>query len=391
MLARFGLETATLAILLLTIGGGLLGGAGPIGAVALPLGLAGLCLAFLPGRPYRFPDQARGSVVGLLLLAAVGAAAGDGTPWPGLIAAGLLAGGQRALLPSGSACIGVGGLAAALLLVPLMATVADPADCFAWAAGLALAAVPLALAATPKPCRAPAARRPASGGATLLLACQGAMVLLMVAVPAGAGCGLTPTALAGGMIGHLAAMSAPALLQHPRLPHPRSWAGPVACATLGLAGAIAVLPLPADRLWAAASLCVGLAWGAARLILQDEVGARRGDLVIAAGGAGMVVLVALAPVDGLRLLPVLAAVPFGRLIVQRAFARGGDPARDGWAGVILRVLLHALRHAGIGQQLDQLQRLVEPGRDAAAGQAVAVDDEARMALDHGHAGKRLQA
>jgi hypothetical protein len=47
-------------------------------------------------------------------------------------------------------------------------------------------------------------------------------------------------------------------------------------------------------------------------------------------------------------------------------------------GVVLRTLPDLPGEVGAGQQFDQFQRLVEARRDAAAGQPVAVVDEARM-------------
>lgn len=393
------LETAVIAILLLAMSGGLLRGAGPIGAVALPLGLAALGLAILPTH-LRLRDR-RLLVAGLLVLtAACGAMSGDAS-WPGLVAAGLLAGTQRAHAPGDIGCGGAGGLAAALLVFRLLDGLVDPADCFAWIAGLALAAVPIALVAgCPRPAPGPVpptrvVQNLDRGAPALLLASQSAMILLMAAAPAGVtDCGLTPDAMARGIFWHVAAMSAPGTLRA-MAPWPRRWALPAAISALSLAGAL-LLPWPVLAVgtrWNLIGVSVGFAWGLARLHIQ---GTRRGDLIACVGGAGAVICLALVPpADFVASLPWLGAVLvlLGAIghIVQRAFARGGDAARDRRAGVILRILLDALRHPGIGQQFDQLQRLVEAGRDPAAREPVAVEDEARMAFDHDDAAEPLQA
>src|SRR5215467_16108778 len=67
--------------------------------------------------------------------------------------------------------------------------------------------------------------------------------------------------------------------------------------------------------------------------------------------------------------------------LHRARSRGRNDARHRRGGVVLRELLHLLGDVVAAEKLDQLQRLVEAGRDPAAGEAVSVDDEAGISLD----------
>src|SRR6266850_5746619 len=80
-----------------------------------------------------------------------------------------------------------------------------------------------------------------------------------------------------------------------------------------------------------------------------------------------------------------------RLPAERTFVRGRQRARHRRIRVILRGALDRLGNVVARQQLDQLERLVETGRDPAAGHAVAVDDETWMALDDLDLGKLLEA
>ena len=322
--AAFLLETAVLAALLLAIGGTMLVGIGPVWAAALALAAAGTSLLWLPRAPS--PVSARLILAGLALATALLAASGPA--WACLVAAGLLFGAQRALAPA-EGCAGLSGLAAALLLWLILPGIDAPGECFAWLAGLAFAAVPAALLV-------PAPRRPAPmptampGPTALLVASQGAMALLMIAAPAGAiGCGITPAALAGGFCGHLAAMSLPGSL---RAVLPRRYVPALALGLLCVAALLLLPGLPAlAARWSLAGVSVGFAWGCARLALGGD---RRGDLTA-----------------------LLFGVP---LLVERAFAGCRQAARDGRGGIVLRVLLHADRRRAAGQQLDQLQRLVQP-------------------------------
>jgi hypothetical protein len=263
--AAFLLEIATLAALLLAIGGAMLVGLGPVWAVALPLASAVAALLWLPRTPSPRLTLA-GLAVATALLAAVGLA------WACLIAAGLLFGAQRALAPA-EGCAGRSGVSAALLLWLVLPGIGAPGECFDWLAALALVAVPAALLVpllgqpVPVPTTTPAP-------VALLIASQGAMALLMIAAPVGAmGCGITPAALAGGFCGHLAAMSLPGSLR-PILPLRHAPA--IALALLCVAALLLLpgLPMPAAR-WSLAGVAVGFAWGCARLALGGD---RRGDL-----------------------------------------------------------------------------------------------------------------
>jgi hypothetical protein len=76
---------------------------------------------------------------------------------------------------------------------------------------------------------------------------------------------------------------------------------------------------------------------------------------------------------------------------ERTALRGGKPARHRRLGIILRHPLHRLGDLPVAEELDQLERFVQAGRDPAARDPVAIDDEARVPLDHLHLGKLLEA
>src|SRR5258707_15845682 len=78
------------------------------------------------------------------------------------------------------------------------------------------------------------------------------------------------------------------------------------------------------------------------------------------------------------------------LPVERTGVSWSNGAGHRRTGVVLRELLHLLGDFITGDQFDELERLVERRGDAAAGDAIAVDHEARIALRHLDRGVLLQ-
>src|SRR2546423_5087134 len=98
-----------------------------------------------------------------------------------------------------------------------------------------------------------------------------------------------------------------------------------------------------------------------------------------------------------RLAPVTSAtLPLSVCIgvssrIERAGVRARYVAAEWRAREVLRDQLHLLGDLVAADARDQLQRLVDSRRDAAAGYAVAVDDEARVAGGDFDLAERLQA